>query len=83
MKATHRLQNGKKVSKMKVGFLVSKDDIILAIDKLTIYEEKITKKNIEEQIYSKFKAMGAIDDYDYENYEEAETIAMKLYPDYF
>jgi hypothetical protein len=56
---------------MKVEFLVSKDDIILAIDKLTSFGEKIIKKNIEEQIYYKFKGIGDSDDMDFNNYEEA------------
>jgi Icc-related predicted phosphoesterase len=83
MKATHITQDGKKVSKMKVVFLVSNEDIILAIDKLTSFGEKITKKNIEQQIQSKFLSIGVYDDTDYNNYEEALELAMKLYPDYF
>jgi Icc-related predicted phosphoesterase len=83
MKATHITQDGKKVSKMKVVFLVSNEDIILAIDKLTSFGEKITKKNIEQQIQSKFLSIGVYDDTEYNNYEEALELAMKLYPDYF
>jgi hypothetical protein len=83
MKATHRTQNGKKISKMKVEFFISKDDIVLAIDKLTSFGDKITKKKIEEQIYFKFKSIGDSDDMDFNNYEEALEIAMRLYPDYF
>ena len=83
MKATHTTQDGKKVSKIKVEFIVTNEDIILAIDKLISFGDKITKKSIEEQIYYKFKSIGDGDDTDFFNYEEALELAMKLYPDYF
>ena len=45
MKATH-INDGEKITKIRVDFWISKEDIIVAIDTLLLMDVKITKETI-------------------------------------
>lgn len=84
MKATH-IKNEQKITKVRVDFWISKDDIIVAVDRLLFMNDKITKKSIEQQIAINLRGLGeySVEGYQFDNYSEAERISMQLYPDFF